>query len=78
MALSRMSSKEKTIVAIVGEGMKHSIGLASRAFKAVACADVSIQMISQGASEINITFLIDNKEIPAVVNALHDEFFPQD
>jgi len=67
----------KTIVAIVGEGMKHSIGLASRAFKAVACSGVSIQMISQGASEINITFLIDNKEIPSVVNALHDEFFPE-
>jgi aspartokinase len=34
-------------------------------------------MISQGASEINITFLINNQEIPAVVGSLHNEFFPK-
>ena len=68
---------EKCIVAIVGEGMKHSVGLAARTFKAVSTSKTSIQMISQGASEINITFLIDNKEIPEVVGALHSEFFPK-
>jgi aspartokinase len=57
--------------------MKHSVGLAARTFRAVASSGVSIQMISQGASEINITFLIDNTEIPAVVSALHAEFFPR-
>ncbi len=67
---------EKCIVAVVGEGMKNTKGLAARTFKAVAEADVSLQMISQGASEINITVLIDNAEIPAVVQALHREFFP--
>ena len=49
--------------------MKHSIGLAARTFKAVASAGVSLQMISQGASEINITFLINNREILAACNA---------
>ena len=68
---------EKCLVAIVGEGMKHSVGLAARTFRAIASSGVSIQMISQGASEINITFLIDNTEIPAVVSALHAEFFPR-
>lgn len=67
---------DKCIVAIVGEGMKHTVGLASRACKAIASSDVSLQMISQGASEINITFLIDNAEIPPAVTALHNEFFP--
>lgn len=67
----------KCIVAIVGEGMKHSVGLAARTFKAVSVSKTSIQMISQGASEINITFLIDNQEIPSVVGALHTEFFPK-
>jgi aspartate kinase len=65
----------KTIVAVVGEGMKHAVGLAARTFKAVAAAGVSLQMISQGASEINITFLVDNKEIPNVCNSLHKEYF---
>ena len=67
--LSELASKveilpEKCIVAVVGEGMKHAVGLASRTFKAVAAAGVSLQMISQGASEINITFLVNNSEIP--------------
>lgn len=67
--------RNKCIVAIVGEGMKHTVGLAARTFKAVADAGVSLQMISQGASEINITFLIDNAEIPKTIKALHKEFF---
>jgi len=66
---------DKCIVAIVGEGMKHAVGLAARTFTAVARAGVSLQMISQGASEINITFLINNSEIPTTIKALHKEFF---
>lgn len=69
--------RDKCIVAIVGEGMKHTVGLASRAFRAVAAAGVSLQMISQGASEINITFLIDNAQIPNTIKSLHQEFFGQ-
>jgi aspartate kinase len=65
----------KCLFAVVGEGMKHSIGLASRTFKAVAGAGVSLQMISQGASEINITFLVENGEIKKVCETLHKEFF---
>ena len=78
--LSELASKVdiqtgKCIVAVVGEGMKHTVGLASRTFKAVASAGVSLQMISQGASEINITFLVENTEIPAACSALHREYF---
>jgi len=65
----------KCIFAVVGEGMQHAVGLAARTFKAVAAAGVSLQMISQGASEINITFLVDNAEIQKVNEALHREFF---
>ncbi|MEI6232723.1 MAG: aspartate kinase [Planctomycetota bacterium] len=67
--------RNKCILAVVGEGMKHSVGLAARTFKAVASSGVSLQMISQGASEINITFLVNNSEIPAACHALHAEFF---
>jgi aspartate kinase len=67
--------KEKCIVAVVGEGMKHSVGLAARTFKAVANAGVSLQMISQGASEINITFLVNNDQITPTCEALHKEYF---
>ena len=67
--------KDKCIIAVVGEGMKHTVGLAARTFAAVAKAGVSLQMISQGASEINITFLVDNKQIPNACTSLHKEFF---
>ena len=67
--------KDKCIIAVVGEGMKHAVGLAARTFKAVASSGVSLQMISQGASEINITFLVNNSEIPAACHALHAEYF---
>jgi aspartate kinase len=67
--------QDKCIVAIVGEGMKHTVGVAARTFQAVAKAGVSLQMISQGASEINITFLIENDEVPQTIGALHKEFF---
>ena len=65
----------KSIVAVVGEGMKNAVGLAARTFKAVAGAGISLQMISQGASEINITFLVENTEIPRVCESLHKEYF---
>jgi aspartate kinase len=69
---------DKTIVAVIGESMKNVIGLASRVFAAVAGAGVNLQMISQGASEINLAFLVDNSEIPATVQGLHREFFEKD
>ena len=65
----------KAIVCVVGSGMKHVIGTAGRVFGAVARSGVSIQMISQGASEINIAFLVANEDIVPAVRALHAEFF---
>lgn len=65
----------KSIVAVVGAGMKNGLGIAARTFKAVSASGTSLQMISQGASEINITFLVDNSEVPAVCMALHKEYF---
>ncbi|HYG74645.1 MAG TPA: aspartate kinase [Planctomycetota bacterium] len=65
----------KSIVAVVGSGMKNAVGLAARTFRAVSASGVSLQMISQGASEINITFLVDNSEIPKVCDSLHKEYF---
>ncbi|MHC4253025.1 MAG: aspartate kinase [Planctomycetota bacterium] len=65
----------KAIICVVGSGMKHVVGMAARVFRAVADAGVNIRMISQGASEINIAFLVDNEDIEKTVRALHDEFF---
>jgi len=57
------------MIAIVGEGMKESIGIAARATRAIADAGVNIEMISQGASEINIVFGVEENGVkPAVVS----------
>jgi aspartate kinase len=63
----------RAIVAIVGIGLKHTPGLAGRVFNAVWPANVEI--ISQGASAINVTFVVREQEGPDVVRRLHQEFF---
>lgn len=65
----------RAIVCVVGAGLKHAVGLAARVFRAVADAGVNIQMISQGANEINIAFLVNNEDIKPAVKALHATFF---
>jgi len=65
--------EHRAIVAIVGIGLKHTPGLAGRVFNAVWPANVEI--ISQGASAINVTFVVREEDGPDVVRRLHQEFF---
>jgi aspartate kinase len=65
----------KAIVCLVGENIRNTPGIAARTFAAVE--DVNIEMISQGASEINISFVIDEADVPAVVSRLHRKFFSE-
>ncbi|MBI5647139.1 MAG: lysine-sensitive aspartokinase 3 [Ignavibacteriae bacterium] len=65
--------RNKAIVCIVGEKLKSEKGIAARVFGRLR--EVPIDMISQGASEINITFVIDEEHVPHAVRELHDEFF---
>ena len=66
-------SDRKAIVCVVGEHLKESPGLAARVLHAIT--DVNVNMISQGASEINISFVIDEEHVDDVVRRLHKEFF---
>ena len=66
---------EKAIICVVGEGMKHTPGIAARIFSALASARVNIEMVSEGASEINLTIVVDERDSDNAVRALHDEFF---
>jgi len=63
----------KAIVCLVGENIRNTPGIAAKVFGAIP--DVNIQMISQGASEINISFVIDESDVPQVVSRLHQAFF---
>lgn len=64
---------ERAIICLVGEGIKYTPGIAARAFGAIR--DININMISQGASEINISFIVREADVPTVVQRLHREFF---
>lgn len=63
-----------SFIGVVGKGMVHSKGVASRVFGCLAKADVNIIMISQGASEINISFAVKKDDMEKAVKAVHREF----
>jgi aspartate kinase len=63
----------RAIVAVVGIGLKSTPGLAARVFGAVK--PTCVEVISQGASAINMTFIVKEEDGPDVVRRLHREFF---
>jgi aspartate kinase len=65
--------RDKAIICIVGERLKTEHGIAARIFSRLK--DIQIDMISHGASEINITCVIDEVRVPEAVMELHHEFF---
>ena len=65
---------DMAVVSVVGQRMKHSVGLAGKMFSCLAREKVNIEMISQGASEINMSCVISNDDADKAVRALHKEF----
>ncbi|MDR0731304.1 MAG: aspartate kinase [Treponema sp.] len=76
--LSRIASVElregKAIVTIVGN-VKRSSEILARAFRTCEFLGVRVQMVSQGASKVNISFIVEDTEAEDVVRALHIDFF---
>jgi aspartate kinase len=66
-------SGRKAIICMVGENIREKHGIAAQVFACVE--DINVRMISQGASEINLTFVIDEDDVPEVVRRLHKRFF---
>lgn len=62
-------------VAIVGENMKHTTGIAGKLFNTLGRNGISIIACSQGASETNISFVINLKNLRKALNVIHDSFF---
>lgn len=68
------SIDELAIVALVGEGMRHSVGVAGRMLTALASASVNVIAISQAASETNISCVVTKHDIAPALNAVHQTF----
>jgi len=66
-------SGRKAIVCLVGENIRETAGVAAQVFDAIR--DINVRMISQGASEINLTFVVDEADVPEAVRRLHAKFF---
>ncbi len=67
-----------SIIALVGDNMKSHQGLSGRMFSTLGKNNVNIRAIAQGASERNISAVIDVKDVKKALNSLHEEFFEED
>ena len=65
-------------VAIVGENMKHTTGIAGKLFNTLGRNGISVIACAQGASETNISFVIELKDLRKALNVIHDSFFLSD
>jgi aspartate kinase len=64
---------DQAIVCMVGENIRYTPGVAARVFSALR--DLNIRMISQGASLLNLSIVVADKDLRPAVEALHGEFF---
>ena len=70
-----IAEKDLATVAIVGENMKRTPGIAGKLFGTLGRAGISVIACAQGASETNISFVIKLKYLRKALNSIHDSFF---
>ncbi|MEO8024939.1 MAG: lysine-sensitive aspartokinase 3 [Bryobacteraceae bacterium] len=68
-----VAEDNQAIVSLVGDSLRHTPGVAGRVFGALDSRN--IKMVSQGASQLNISFVVDGADLVPVVRSLHQEFF---
>ena len=67
--------RDLATVAIVGENMKHTPGIAGKLFGTLGRNGISVIACAQGASETNISFVVESKSLRKSLNVIHDSFF---
>ncbi len=67
--------KGKSIICIVGEGLNNDVSIPGKVFQAISNEGIYVHMISQGASDINLSFVINNEDAAQAVKTLHRVFF---
>lgn len=68
--------EECAVIAAVGEGMRHTPGIAGRLFSILGDMGVNVQAIAQGSSELNISLVVDRADVARALRGLHTAFFP--
>lgn len=69
------TQNDLSIVAVVGENMKKARGIAGKLFSVLGRNGINIAAIAQGSSELNISVVIENRELRKALRAIHDSFF---
>ena len=67
--------REKTIICVVGHGMRDAVGVAATIFQSLSDGGVPVRLISQGATRINISIVVENRNVEEAVRSLHRAFF---
>ena len=70
-----VAEKDLATVAIVGENMKRTPGIAGKLFGTLGRNGINVIACAQGASETNISFVVDSKSLRKSLNVIHDSFF---
>ncbi len=74
--INKISSEEDLcIIAIVGENMKHSAGIAGKLFYTIGKNGINVVAIAQGASEQNISWVVKKSDLRKTLNVVHESFF---
>ena len=66
------STDDVSIVTVVGEGMRHTVGVAGRVFSQLGKSGVNVLAIAQGSSEVSISLVVDHADTESAVRALHE------
>ncbi len=67
--------REYTVLAVVGENMRHTHGIAGKIFSALGNSGVNVAAIAQGSSELNISIVVKSDDEVAALNSIHNAFF---
>ena len=67
-------SADVAVIAVVGSGMRGIKGIAAKVFRSVAKQNINVIMITQGSSELNLAFVVDDNDCDRAVKALHNVF----
>ena len=65
--------ENQAIICMVGENIRYAPGVAARVLRALG--SINVRMVSQGASALNLGFVVAGDDLPAAVKVLHEEFF---
>jgi len=67
--------ENQAIICMVGENIRYTPGVVARVFKALG--GINVRMVSQGASALNLGFVVAGQDLAAAVEVLHTEFFSE-